>query len=237
MNPAGNTIRREITARTMVLSVTLAVLLAAANAYLGLKVGMTVSASIPAAVVAMGALRLFRERSTLESNIVQTAASAGEALAAGVIFTLPALVLLGHWSDFHYTQTALIAGLGGVLGVLFAVPLRRALLGHGGLTFPEGVATAQVLKAGESGGGRIRLIAFAGLSAAALKFLQTGLQVLAGSVAGGETGSDCFTSVSCRRTGGSARVTGSSVFVVSAAVTPFAEEAGAGVIGTGGGAC
>ncbi len=186
-NSAADMTRREITARTVVLSLALAVLLAAANAYLGLKVGMTVSASIPAAVVALGALRLFRERSILESNIVQTAASAGEALAAGVIFTMPALVLLGHWSDFHYTETAVIAGLGGVLGVLFAVPLRRVLLGHGGLTFPEGVATAQVLRAGESGGGRLRLIALAGLSAAALKFLQTGLQVLAGSVAGGFT--------------------------------------------------
>ena len=114
LNSAADMTRREITARTVVLSLALAVLLAAANAYLGLKVGMTVSASIPAAVVAMGALRLFRGRSTLESNIVQTAASAGEALAAGVIFTLPALVLLGHWSDFHYTETAVIAGLGGV---------------------------------------------------------------------------------------------------------------------------
>lgn len=179
--------RREITARTVALSLALATVLAAANAYLGLKVGMTVSASIPAAVIAMGTLRLFRERSILESNIVQTAASAGEALAAGVIFTLPALLLLGYWSDFHYAETAAVAGLGGVLGVLFAVPLRRALLGHRGLTFPEGVATAEVLKAGESGGRRVYLIAGAGLAAAALKFSQTGLQLLAGSVGGGLT--------------------------------------------------
>ena len=119
---------REVTTRTVVLSVLLAVLLAAANAYLGLKVGMTVSASIPAAVIAMAVLRVFRERSILENNIVQTAASAGEALAAGVIFTLPALLLLGYWSDFRYAETVSIAALGGVLGVLFAV---RGMAGRG----------------------------------------------------------------------------------------------------------
>ncbi len=179
--------RREITARTVMLSVALAILLAAANAYLGLKVGMTVSASIPAAVIAMATLRLFRERSILESNIVQTAASAGEALAAGVIFTLPALVLMGYWAQFRYAETAVIGALGGVLGVLFAVPLRRVLLGHAELSFPEGVATATVLKVGEAAEGRVRLIVSAGLAAAVLKFLQTGLQAVAGSVAGGFT--------------------------------------------------
>ncbi len=184
MQVIDNVAQREITVRAVIISLVLSMLLAAANAYLGLKVGMTVSASIPAAVISMGVLRLFRDRGILENNIVQTAASAGEALAAGVIFTLPALVLLGHWSDFDYFETATIAALGGVLGVLFAVPLRRVLLTHQGLRFPEGVATAEVLRAGESGGRGLHLIAGAGLAAAALKFTQTGLQVFAGSVVG-----------------------------------------------------
>src|SRR5690606_16025389 len=108
----------EITLKAVVLGIILAIILAGANAYLGLFAGMTVSASIPAAVISMGVLKLFRRSNILENNIVQTCASAGESLAAGVIFTLPALVLLGQWGHFNYLQTALIAGFGGVLGVL-----------------------------------------------------------------------------------------------------------------------
>src|SRR5699024_7738595 len=115
--------------------------LAGANAYLGLKVGMTVSASIPAAVISMAVLRLFRESNILENNVVQTAASAGESLAAGVIFTLPALILLQYWMDFPFLDTMAIAMFGGILGVLFTIPLRRALIIEGDLKFPEGVAT------------------------------------------------------------------------------------------------
>jgi len=147
-DPRGNL--AELTGKAIALGVLLSVVLSAANAYLGLKVGMTVSASIPAAVMSMGVLALFRNHSILENNLVQTAASAGESLAAGVIFTIPALVMIGHWKSFDYMQITMIAGLGGLLGVLFTVPLRRALVVPGELTFPEGVATAAVLETGDA---------------------------------------------------------------------------------------
>src|SRR5256712_2850010 len=142
----------EITLKAVVLSVVLAAVLAGANAYLGLFAGMTVSASIPAAVVSMAVLRLFRESNILENNIVQTAASSGEALAAGVIFTLPALLFIGYWTSFDYGQTAAIAMVGGLLGVLFTIPLRRVLIVPERLRYPEGIATAEVLKVGSGGG-------------------------------------------------------------------------------------
>jgi putative OPT family oligopeptide transporter len=167
----------EITVKALVLGVILAIVLAGANAYLGLFAGMTVSASIPAAVISMGVLRLFRNANILENNIVQTCASAGESLAAGVIFTLPALVLLGRWGHFNFTQTTLIAAFGGVLGVLFTVPLRRALIVERPLQFPEGVACAEVLKTGERGGAAVKYVAWAAVSAALFKFIQTGLQL------------------------------------------------------------
>ena len=141
----------EITLKGVVLSVILAAVLAGANAYLGLFAGMTVSASIPAAVVSMAVLRFFRRSNILENNIVQTAASSGEALAAGVIFTIPALLLIGYWTKFDYWQTTAIALVGGLLGVLFTIPLRRALILGARLQFPEGVATAEVLKTGSKG--------------------------------------------------------------------------------------
>ncbi len=141
----------EITVKAVILSLCLSALLAAANAYLGLFAGMTVSASIPAAVVSMAVLRWFRQSNILENNIVQTAASSGEALAAGVIFTIPGLVLLGAWPSFDYWQTTQLALVGGLLGVLFTIPLRRALILEAKLRFPEGVATAEVLKVGASG--------------------------------------------------------------------------------------
>ena len=118
----------EITIKALFLGVILSMVLAGANAYLGLFAGMTVSASIPAAVISMGVLSLFKKSNILENNIVQTAASAGESLAAGVIFTIPALVLLGHWETFNYLEVAKIAAIGGVIGVLFTVPLRRELI-------------------------------------------------------------------------------------------------------------
>jgi putative OPT family oligopeptide transporter len=149
----------EITIKAVFLGVLLSVVLAAANAYLGLFAGMTVSASIPAAVVSMGVLRLFRRSNILENNIVQTAASAGESLAAGVIFTLPALVLLNFWTDFNFLWVTVIAGFGGVLGVLFTIPLRRALIVEAKLKFPEGIATAEVLEAGQEGGKGVWYIA------------------------------------------------------------------------------
>jgi putative OPT family oligopeptide transporter len=174
----------QITVKAVILGFLLSAILAGANAYLGLKVGMTVSASIPAAVISMAVLRLFKESNILENNIVQTAASAGESLAAGVIFTLPALILLKYWLDFPFMETAAIAMFGGILGVLFTIPLRRALIIESELQFPEGVATGEVLKAGTEGGKGIRTIIQAGIAAALFKLSQTGLKIFAGSVGG-----------------------------------------------------
>jgi putative OPT family oligopeptide transporter len=174
----------EITIKAVALGVILAVILAGANAYLGLFAGMTVSASIPAAVISMGVLKLFRRSNILENNIVQTCASAGESLAAGVIFTLPALVLLGRWAQFDYWQTVLIAGFGGVLGVLFTVPLRRALIVEHPLQFPEGIACAEVLETGEKGGAGVKFVAWSAVAAALFKFAQTGLRLMAGTAEG-----------------------------------------------------
>ncbi len=182
----------EITVKAVVLSVILAAVLAAANAYLGLFAGMTVSASIPAAVASMAILRLFRRSNILENNIVQTAASSGEALAAGVIFTIPALLLVGYWSDFDYWQTTVIAMVGGLLGVLFTIPLRRALIVTARLRFPEGLATAEVLKvaAGESReqrqepSGDFKALAVAALIGGVVKFCESGLRLWAESVEG-----------------------------------------------------
>ncbi len=179
----------EVTIKAVILGIILAVVLVGSNAYLGLKMGQTISASIPAAVISMAVLRLFRSSTILENNIVQTIASAGEVIAVSTIFTIPALLVLQYWKTLDYTQITLIAVIGGVLGVLFSVPLRRALIVEGGLKFPEGVATAEVLKAGaskdadESGAGASLLIAGA-LGASTMKFLQSGFQVMSESVAG-----------------------------------------------------
>ncbi|RMF11129.1 MAG: oligopeptide transporter, OPT family [Candidatus Neomarinimicrobiota bacterium] len=170
----------EITVKAVVLGVLLSIILAGANAYLGLFAGMTVSASIPAAVISMGVLRLFSRANILENNIVQTAASAGESLAAGVIFTLPALVVMGYWESFDYWETTIIAGLGGLLGVLFTIPLRRALIVREKLQFPEGIATAEVLKSGDKGEG-VKYIAQAGVVGALFKFGETGLRIWTGT--------------------------------------------------------
>ena len=140
--------KQEITVKAIFLSIILSIILSAAMAYLGLYAGMTVSASIPAAIVSMGILRLFRNSNILENNIVQTAASAGESLAAGVIFTIPALVIIGYWDSIDPWEVTKIAMMGGILGILFTVPLRRALILKAKLKFPEGVATAKVLETG-----------------------------------------------------------------------------------------
>ncbi len=179
--PAHRTLP-EVTVKAVLLGVVLAVLLGAANAYLGLFAGITVSASIPAAVISMAVLRMFRQSNILENNIVQTAASAGESLAAGVIFTIPALVLLGAWDGFDYWQTTLIAGLGGIIGVLFTIPLRRALVVESTLRFPEGVATAEVLKVGEGSGAGVKYLAWAGLIGALFKYGESGARLWSGDV-------------------------------------------------------
>jgi len=146
----GNNAPQELTIRVLLFGILLAVVLSAANAYLGLFAGMTVSAAIPAAVMALGIMRFFRSSTIQECNLIGTCASAGESLAAGVIFTLPALLLLGFWDQFNYFWVAVIAGFGGLLGVLFTIPLRRSLIIEQDLQFPEGVATAKVLETGRT---------------------------------------------------------------------------------------
>ena len=174
----------EITIKACLLGIILSMVLAGANAYLGLFAGMTVSASIPAAVISMGLLSVFKKTNILENNIVQTAASAGESLAAGVIFTIPALILMGHWSDFsfakHYWTITGIAALGGLLGVLFTIPLRRALIVEEQLQFPEGIATAEVLKSKESGAKGLKILIHAVLIGGMFKFAAEGLRLWGG---------------------------------------------------------
>ncbi|MBS0394154.1 MAG: oligopeptide transporter, OPT family [Proteobacteria bacterium] len=166
----------QLTLRAIVLSVLLTVVLAAANAYLGLFAGLTVATAIPAAVVSMGVLRLLGRSSVLENNIVATGASAGSSIAAGTVFTMPALVILGHWARFDYWWVFAIIGLGGLLGVLFSVPLRRTLIIDQGLQFPEGVATAELLRAGSGAAGGARLLGLAALAGAVFKLVMSGLR-------------------------------------------------------------
>ncbi|MDR2871240.1 MAG: oligopeptide transporter, OPT family [Xanthomonadaceae bacterium] len=178
-------VTRQLTFRAVVLAIVLAVVLSAANAYLGLFAGLTIATAIPAAVVSMGVLRLLGGGSILENNIVQTGASAGSSIAAGVIFTLPALVILGYWQDFRYSWVLAIAGLGGLLGVLFSVPLRRSMIVEDPLPFPEGKAAAEVLKAGESPGPGLKILALAGVIGAVVKLAaESGLRVVTDSAAG-----------------------------------------------------
>ena len=171
----------QLTLKAILLGLILSMVLAGANAYLGLFAGMTVSASIPAAVISMALLKLFKDSNILENNIVQTAASAGESIAAGVIFTLPALVILGYWNVFEYVWVSLIAGLGGLLGVLFTIPLRRSFIVEEQLAYPEGTATAEVLKVGESPGQGVKFLAVAAFLGALAKLAETGLRLWAGT--------------------------------------------------------
>ena len=146
--------RKEITLRVVVLGLLLAVVMGAANVYVGLRAGMTVSASIPAAVMAMLLFKmLFKDSSILEANQVQTCASAGESLAAGIIFTMPAMILIGFWDSFDFWSVTIIALTGGLLGILFMIPMRKVfILNNPELAYPEGVACAAVLRAGEEEG-------------------------------------------------------------------------------------
>ncbi len=144
--------KREFTTSAVFFGILLSIIMGAANVYLGLRAGMTVSASIPAAVIAMGIYHALLGRgSILESNMVQTGASAGESLAAGIIFTIPAMILAGLWQHFHFWTTTLIAFTGGLLGILFMIPMRRVfVIDSPELKYPEGLACAEVLRAGES---------------------------------------------------------------------------------------
>lgn len=172
----------EITVKGTILAIFLAALLGATNAYLGLKIGMTVAASIPAAVISMGILSLFKHSNILENNIVQTAASSGEGMAAGVIFILPALIILHYWQYFNYWETTLLAVTGGILGVFFSVLLRRILINDKSLRFPEGVAIAQVLKAASSKAGDLKHLIFGGVAGGAISLAQTGFEIIADSM-------------------------------------------------------
>jgi putative OPT family oligopeptide transporter len=169
----------ELTFRAIVLAIVLAVILAAANAYLGLFAGMTIASAIPAAVVSMAVLKLMGGGHILENNIVATGASAGTSIASGVIFTIPALLLLGYWTDFRFSWVLAIAGLGGLLGVLFSVPLRRSLIVDQGLAFPEGKAAAEVLRTGENPGQGLKLLAGAASIGGLMKLAATsGMRVI-----------------------------------------------------------
>ena len=197
----------EFTVTSIIMGVLLAIIFGAANAYLGLRVGMTVSASIPAAVIAMGVIRvIMKKNSILESNIVQTIGSAGESLAAGAIFTLPTLFLWageGIMGKPTLLEITLIALIGGLLGVFFMVPLRNALIvkEHGTLPYPEGTACAEVLLAGEEGGANASTV-FAGMGfAAAFKFIIDGIKAVPGEISfkikgfAGEIGTQIYPAV------------------------------------------
>ncbi|HLS81679.1 MAG TPA: oligopeptide transporter, OPT family [Steroidobacter sp.] len=169
----------QLTPRAIILAIVLATILAAANTYLGLFAGLTIATAIPAAVVSMAVLRVLGGGHILENNIVQTGASAGSSIAAGVIFTVPALVILGFWDTFEYSWVLAIAGLGGVLGVLFSVPLRRSLIVDQQLAFPEGKAAAEVLKAGENPGQGVKVLAgAAGLGGLGKLLAASGLRIV-----------------------------------------------------------
>ena len=199
----------ELTVTSITIGILLAIIFGAANAYLGLRVGMTVSASIPAAVISMGIIRIIlRKNSILENNIVQTIGSAGESVAAGAIFTLPALFIWASDPSYNISQPGileitLIAMIGGLLGVFFMIPLRNALIvkEHGVLPYPEGTACAEVLLAGEEGGSNASSV-FAGMGLAAFfKFVIDGFKAVPGEVAlkikgfAGEIGTQIYPAV------------------------------------------
>ena len=174
---------RELTGRGIALGIALALILGAANAYLGLYAGLTVSASIPAAVISMAILRILGGSTILENNVVQTIASAGEAVAAGAIFTFPALVILGGVRTIPYVEVTALCVVGATMGALMVVFLRRAYIVEERLPFPEGVACAQVLRAGDAQA-NVRPLVIGGLISAALKALQDIAGVIPGAVSG-----------------------------------------------------
>ena len=171
---------KELTLRGIILGALITVIFTASNVYLGLKVGMTFASSIPAAVISMAVLKFFKDSSILENNMVQTQASSAGTLSS-VIFVLPGLLMMGYWQDFPFWQTMLICAAGGTLGVLFTIPLRRAMVVNSDLPYPEGVAAAEILKAGnhEDGDSGVKDIAYGGVLAGLVAFLTNGLRVMA----------------------------------------------------------
>lgn len=171
---------KELTVRGIILGALITVIFTASNVYLGLKVGVTFASSIPAAVISMAVLKFFKDSSILENNMVQTQASSAGTLSS-VIFVLPGLLMMGYWQDFPFWQTMLICAAGGTLGVLFTIPLRRAMVVNSNLPYPEGVAAAEILKAGNhaDGDSGVKDIAYGGVLAGLVAFLTNGLRVMA----------------------------------------------------------
>jgi len=169
----------EITTKVIILGILLAIVLAVANAYLALKVGILTAASIPAAIISMGILRFFPRSNILENNLVQTCASAGEAVAGGIVYTLPALIIIRYWYHFPYWESMTIALIGGTLGVLFSIPMRHVLVTEKSLRFPEGRAIAEVLKMTASKAVTIRDLLWAMLVGAVLELAQVGFKLVA----------------------------------------------------------
>ncbi|HHF4226333.1 TPA: OPT family oligopeptide transporter [Haemophilus influenzae] len=171
---------KELTVRGIILGALITVIFTASNVYLGLKVGVTFASSIPAAVISMAVLKFFKDSSILENNMVQTQASSAGTLSS-VIFVLPGLLMMGYWQDFPFWQTMLICAAGGTLGVLFTIPLRRAMVVNSNLPYPEGVAAAEILKAGNhaDGDSGVKDIAYGGVLAGLVAFLTNGLRIMA----------------------------------------------------------
>lgn len=185
---------KELTVRGIILGALISVIFTASNVYLGLKVGVTFASSIPAAVISMAVLKFFKDSSILENNMVQTQASSAGTLSS-VIFVLPGLLMMGYWQDFPFWQTMLICAAGGTLGVLFTIPLRRAMVVNSNLPYPEGVAAAEILKAGNhaDGDSGVKDIAYGGVLAGLVAFLTNGLRVMAdGASAWIQTGKAAF---------------------------------------------
>ena len=180
---------KELTFRGMFLGALITVLFTASNVYLGLKVGMTFASSIPAAVISMAVLKFFKDSSILENNMVQTQASSAGTLSS-VIFVLPGLLMMGYWQDFPFWQTMLICAAGGTLGVLFTIPLRRAMVVNSDLPYPEGVAAAEILKAGNNSDADsgVKDIAYGGIFASVVAFLTNGLRLIADGASAWFTG-------------------------------------------------
>lgn len=177
---------RELTLRGMILGALITVIFTASNVYLGLKVGLTFASSIPAAVISMAVLKFFKGSNILENNMVQTQASAAGTLSS-IIFVLPGLLMAGYWSGFPFWQTALLCMAGGILGVIFTIPLRYAMVVKSELPYPEGVAAAEILKVGNheeegrQGGSGIKELAAGGALAGFMSFCSNGLRVIADS--------------------------------------------------------
>jgi len=172
----------EITLRVVIIAILLTIILATANAYLALRVGLLTSASIPAAIISMGILRFFKNPNVLENNLVQTAASAGEAVAGGIVYTIPAMVIIHYWDYFNYWENVAIALLGGLLGVAFSIPIRRVLVSEPTLPFPEGRAIAEVLHMGSEHDAGFKEILLGGSFGALIEFLQSGFKIVASQI-------------------------------------------------------